>query len=186
MAKPIVSLWSHRLMRGERYKKLVVNDQMIIQIKAEVYDHGGAPFVGFSRAARTTSVNGHSADSNTAVAALLGDVKEFCETNPAQTIQISCNGATFSACRFLLQARSKKFRVLLSDRERNWQHLELKDVESSILEQMLMFVHLNTCDFLTDAAVEDADLLKLLTAACAYHCSVRFQPSRLQFVVESR
>ncbi|EZG55335.1 BTB/POZ domain protein [Gregarina niphandrodes] len=158
--RTVVRLWHKSISRRTSYQKLLTNNQLTLVIQAEVYDHSATPFVGIP----ATEIGSEDGD-----ACLLQDIREFCESTPAQTIQVVCGPTIYTGCRFLLQARSQKMRILLADREKNWQRLVIGDLEPAIVGQIMNFVHTNSCEYLAEESTDDGDLLRLLLACNNYH-----------------
>ncbi|XP_053991574.1 uncharacterized protein LOC128883344 isoform X2 [Hylaeus volcanicus] len=164
-------------MKMSRYQHLIVDNILRLRIELQYFPFDSHVFSG---------MNEMEVDSH---AQLLQDIQNYCEEDTSQNVQIRRDDVVFHSCRFLLCARSKKFREILSAHtpspKREWplrlfqgsrctskeqalKCVTIRDVPTEILDQILIFIHTNTCPWIQDKKTDVLNLLELFECADVY------------------
>eukprot|EP00918_Siedleckia_nematoides_P059290 GHVU01129286.1.p1 GENE.GHVU01129286.1~~GHVU01129286.1.p1 ORF type:complete len:482 (-),score=97.36 GHVU01129286.1:304-1749(-) len=105
---------------------------------------------------------------------LLTDIHAFCRDDPSQNIELRCVGRTFQSCKFLLQARSKKFRELIREAPHT-NAITVKDVSPLVLEQMLAYVAADECDWVNESLTTEEDSPSLENSLALFQAADTYQ-----------
>eukprot|EP00914_Ancora_sagittata_P018762 GHVO01037158.1.p1 GENE.GHVO01037158.1~~GHVO01037158.1.p1 ORF type:complete len:218 (-),score=25.88 GHVO01037158.1:75-728(-) len=154
---------------------MIFNDRLHLKIEMQYFPYDASIFQGYAELPRTQQ-------SSTG---LLDDIEVYCKDDSTQNVHIRCGTEVFPACRFLLAARSTRFRPLVSTNDiGNFSSVTVKDVAPAIMEQVLQFVHTDSCEWLEEDGTTLEQLIQLFQASERY--SVRCLTHKVATGLSSR
>lgn len=171
-------LSSKGLFMQPRWEHLLYGDTLHIRIELQYFPFDAPVFVG------SDSSVSHANATFASCQDMLADIRQYCADDPLQSVEVKVDDKVFHSCRFLLCARSSKFRNIFSPAAPQPSGPRLKSISNSaptsvtltdispeVLDQLLTFIHSDSCSWLIASASANANLLKqldLLEAANLY------------------
>lgn len=168
-------LSSKGLFMQPRWEHLVQSDTLHIRVELQYFPFDAPVFVGSEPVSHANL---------TGCQDMLADIRQYCADDPLQSVEVKVDDKIFHSCRFLLCARSSRFRNIFcpitvqggNNRLKSISNsaptsITLTDISPDVLDQLLTFIHSDTCSWLTASVSASANLLRqldLLEAANLY------------------
>lgn len=215
---PVFRLSQKRTCRSPKYKHLIVDDQLHLRVELQYFPFDSPVFRGLTSmdppkleregAEICVSLNEKEArlHGDQRRAELLHDIRNYCQDDPSQNVEIRRDDVIFHSCRFLLCARSRRFREIFAGRAYTGSgrgspsrflpmsraaagtspltSVTLRDIPADALDEMLAFIHTDTCSWLEDCTTDILKVLELFEAADLY--GVDSLTSRLTYHLTQR
>lgn len=184
-----------------RYQHLIFENQLRIRIELQYFPFDSRIFCRTAvpnvfRCSDQTTENIITADKQAmsydvmSQSELLGDIRTYCQEETSQNIEIRRDDVVFHSCKFLLCARSKKFREIFSAHnsaapKKDWSirgfstsfghaktqalsSITIRDIPVDVLDQILIFIHTDKCPWIEEHNRDVLDILELFEAADLY------------------
>eukprot|EP00917_Polyrhabdina_sp_WS-2016_P023068 GHVP01049970.1.p1 GENE.GHVP01049970.1~~GHVP01049970.1.p1 ORF type:complete len:330 (+),score=45.47 GHVP01049970.1:15-1004(+) len=167
---PFIRLSRKDFLKAPKYQHLLQNEKLNLQISMKYF-----PF-------ESPIFRGPALSTSPALSfyTLLRDIEDYCKEDRSQNIHIRCGAEVFPACRFLLAARSKKFLEIMKTTDCSKSRsskvpLVVKDVTPDVFEQILQYIHTDTCEWIEDPTTTVQQYINLFSAGTSYEIKVRFK-----------
>lgn len=183
---PSFPLTSRHYIRKPKHQHLVFGDCLRVRVEFEYFPFDSPVFRGFGKVGGEEGQMSQQQASQQRHMEMLADVRQYCLDDPSQNVEVKCGATVFNACRFLLCARSKRFREIFAPGistargspsryprtntscAASLASITVQDVTAETLEQMIDFIHTDRCSWVDDRSSDILRVLDLLESASLY------------------